>query len=151
MHADYRAALAILETFRTNSSRVQAVKKVGKQMLDPGAQEAFNDLMKEVLAYAEQRNKIAHNLWGVKDGEPDVVYRMPMTAISNFVVEAPEKPTYNAEELAASFRAQMQQFTVADLEQLEQRGRDVLHRVMTETTQKGYARAVEKQNPSASV
>ncbi len=149
MHADQRAALAILSTFRTNSSRVQAVRKVGKEMLDATMQADFDALMKEVLAYAEERNAIAHNLWGVKDDELEVVYRMPMTTLSDFVVAAPHQMTIDADNIVASFKSQMTSFTVLDLEQLEKRGRDVLKRVMTETTQIGYTRALQNSNPNA--
>lgn len=149
MHADQRAALAILSTFRTNSSRVQAVRKVGKEMLDATMQADFDALMKEVLAYAEERNAIAHNLWGVKDDELEVVYRMPMTTLSDFVVAAPHQMTIDADNIVASFKSQMTSFTVLDLEQLEKRGRDVLKRVMTETTQISYTRALQNSNPNA--
>lgn len=147
MHADHRAALAIMGTYRTNSNRVQAVRKVGKEMLDETLHPGFDTLMKDVLAYAEERNAIAHNLWGAKDDEPDIVYRMPMAAIPNFVIETTHKAACNAEGVIASIKGQIAAFTVADLERLEERGRHVLKRVMTETTQKGYARAVK--NPGS--
>ena len=150
MHADHRAALAILGTFKTNSSRVNAVKKVGRVMLEPPLQSKFDALMKAVLAYAEERNAIAHNLWGVKADEPDVVYRMPMSAISDLLVEAPHKVPFNAEETVASFTKQMTPFTVQDLEAIEQRGRNILTRIMNETTQKVYSRTFENSSLTGS-
>jgi len=148
MHADHRAALAILATFTNNKSRVNAIRKVGKVMLNATLQKEFDQLMKDVLAYAEERNAIAHNLWGVHKDEADVVYRMPMTAISNFVVEAPHKTQHDPEQFVTSLKSQMERFTPADLEQVEQKGRDLLHRVMVQTTN-AFSRSIEKQNAPA--
>lgn len=146
MHADARAAVAILSTFRSNSSRVNAVKKVGKEMLDPSAREAFNALMKEVLDYAEERNAIAHNLWGVKEGEPDLIYRMPMATYSNFVVRLPHTTDFDVQKIIDDFESNMTAFTVAGLEELEQRGMDVHDKVMREMTSKSNSRYKEKNS-----
>lgn len=151
MHADQSAALAILSTFRSNSSRVDAVRKVGKQVLDETVQPRFDTLMKKVLDYAEKRNAVAHNLWGSNANEPDIIYRMPMTALSTVFVQMVDidGSNFDVEAFVDSHKAQMTAFTVSDLEAIEQQGRDVLKLVMTETTQKGFDRAVEKGNPNA--
>jgi hypothetical protein len=150
MHADPRASLAVLSTFSSNHNRVQAVRKVGKQMLDASLQQAFDDLMKDVLTYAKERNDIAHNLWGSDAATPDLIYRMPMAAMADFVVKAPTMTTVNTTTIVAEFKAKMKAFTVADLEQIEQQGHDILTRVMNETTKKGYALAVQNAGGSPS-
>lgn len=146
MHADHRAALAVLKTFNSNFSRVNAVRKIGKDMLDASVWEDFDNLMKEVLAYANERNKIAHSLWGVDKDQPDLVVRIPMSVIPNLVVRAPHMTSPMTEEFLASLRSEMTSFTVAKLEQIEQQGRDVLERVMKEATNKTFLLAEEKQS-----
>lgn len=141
MHHDHRAALAILETFKNNSSRVDAVRRVGKEVLDPSLRDDFDKLMKDVLAYATERNAIAHGLWGSREDELKVVHRMPIAALSRFIVEAPTKTDFDTEALVNSFKESITTFSVSDLELLEQRGRDVLLRVMSETTAKVHSRA----------
>jgi len=149
MHADDRAALAILRTFRTNSARVEAVRKVGAEMLPEEHKADFDSLMKAVLNYATERNAIAHNLWGMAEGEPDLVYRVPMSAISGLIVRA---PTMRSEQIGAwvdPIAAEIKSFTLAELEQLEQQGQQVLHRVMSETTGKMFRLAVAARKSGA--
>jgi hypothetical protein len=142
MHADERAALAILQTFRTNNARVDAVRKVGAEMLSEEHKADFDSLMKAVTKYATERNAIAHNLWGMAESEPDLVYRLPMSAISGLVVRAPTMTPDQIDAWVSPIKAQMKSFTLADLEQLEQQGQQVLHRVMSETTGKMFRLAV---------
>ncbi len=143
IHADHRAAMAILETFRTNSSRVGAVRKVAKSMLTPELQIEFDALMKEVLAYADERNKIAHSLWGANDTEDGLVYRMPMSVVQEQMVDARMPVAPDAEKIVADLKAKMVPFTVADLEAIEKRGADVMKKVMAEAAQKRFKRTVE--------
>ncbi|WP_186059124.1 hypothetical protein [Burkholderia gladioli] len=143
MHGDHRAALAVLDSFNSNNSRVQAVKRIGKEVLDASVREDFDALMNEVLSYARERNAIAHSLWGSHEDKPELVYRMPMAALSSTMVEAPNKPAVDAEAFASSLKKDITTLRVADLEQTEQKGRDLLMRVMKETTNKVYVRALE--------
>lgn len=140
MHGDHRAALAILETFKNNSSRVEAVRRVGKEVLDASLRHDFDELMKDVLSYARERNAIAHGLWGTRKAEREVVYRMPVSALSSVIVEAPHKTDHDTGALLDSFKDEITTLTVDDLERIEQKGRDLLRRVMSETTQKVYSR-----------
>ncbi|WP_373981674.1 hypothetical protein LN047_10180 [Achromobacter sp. JD417] len=141
MHDDHRAALAILETFKNNSSRVEAVRRVGKEVLDASLRQDFDELMKDVLSYARERNAIAHGLWGSRKSEYEVVYRMPVSALATFIVEAPHKTDHDTGALLDSFKEQIRMLTVDDLERIEQKGRDLLRRLMSETTQKMSSRA----------
>jgi len=145
MHDDHRAALAILETFKSNSSRVEAVKRIGKAVLDTSLRHDFDELMKDVLTYARERNAIAHGLWGSDKDNLEVVYRMPMAALSSFMVEAPNKPDYDANALVKSFKDGMTTLTLNDLEQIEQKGRELLVRVMSETTKILHLRSLANQ------
>ncbi|MCA8383686.1 hypothetical protein LGN22_32730 [Burkholderia cenocepacia] len=143
MHGDHRAALAVLESFNSNNSRVQAVRKIGKEVLDASLREDFDALMTEVLSYARERNAIAHSLWGSHMDKPEFVYRMPMAALSSKMVEAPNNPIVDAEAFTSSLKKDIAALSVADLERTEQKGRDLLLRVMRETTNKAYSRALE--------
>ena len=142
MHADDRAALAMLQTFRSNSARVDAVRKVGAAMLAEEYKGDFDKLMKAVLSYATERNAIAHNLWGVSDDEPNLVYRIPMSAISGLVVKSTTMSTDDMLAYVDPIRAKIEAFTLAKLEQLEGQGQHVLHHVMSETTGKMFRQAV---------
>ena len=146
MHDDHRAALAILGSFRSNSSRVEVVRRIGKEVLDAPLRHDFDELMKDVLAYAIERNAIAHGLWGSDKDQPDLVYRMPIETFSKFVIELPINPPSDADALAQSFKDKIETMTVDDLLKIEQRGHDVLLRVMREMTQKTYSRA--SKNPA---
>jgi hypothetical protein len=151
MHDDHRAALAILETFKNNRSRVEAVKRIGKGVLDASLLSDFNELMNDVLAYATERNSIAHGLWGARKDELGIVYRMPMSAFSKSIVESPTKTEYNVDKFVKSFNDQMTSFTVHDLEEIEQRGRAILARIMKETMKTAYSKTLkiqEKINPA---
>lgn len=142
MHADERAALAILQTFKTNYARVEAVRKVGNEMLAPAVKEKFDDLMKAILKYATERNAIAHNLWGVDDSEIDLVYRMPISAMSSVVVKASKLNTDEMLAHAACIKEQMKAVSLSELEQLEQAGQQLLRRVMKEVTGKMFRHAL---------
>jgi hypothetical protein len=150
MHDDHRAALAILETFKNNSSRVAAVRRIGKAVLDTSLHHDFDELMKDVLTYAKERNTVAHSLWGSQKGNLEVVYRMPMASLSSFMVEAPSKPEYDVDALVKSFKDEMTTLTVHDLEKVEQIGRDLLLRVMSETTKMLHLRSLKNQKEKPS-
>jgi hypothetical protein len=164
MHADDRAALAILETFHTNHSRIQAVRKVAKRMLASEQQAEFEALTKSVSAYAEQRNIIAHSLWGAyvgahatdQSGWPDgpdsrldegseesgIIYRMSTSVLSDFVV--PELPkNFDADTLTSGLLGKMTRVSIGDLEKIEKQGFDVLSQVMGAVSEKKFARSVE--------
>jgi hypothetical protein len=143
MRGDHRAALAVLESFKSNNSRVQAVRKIGNQVLDATLRDDFDALMKDVLSYAQERNAIAHSLWGSHKDQPEIVYRMPMTALSSRMIELPSKGAVDADHLVATLNEGITSLSVADLQRLEQNGRDLLHRVMSETTKKAYSRTLE--------
>jgi enoyl-CoA hydratase/carnithine racemase len=144
MHDDHRAALAILESFRNNSSRVEAVRRIGKKVLDASLRQHFDDLMKDVISYAKERNSIAHGLWGSHEDEHENVYRMSIEKFSTFVVESPNITDIDAEVMLDSFKKEITVFTVDDLKQLEQKGIDLLCRVMGETTNKAYSQTSRK-------
>ncbi|CAE6754321.1 hypothetical protein [Paraburkholderia aspalathi] len=143
MHGDHRAALAVLDSFNNNNSRVQAVRRIGKEVLDASIRDDFDALMNEVLSYARERNEIAHSLWGSHRDKPEFVYRMPMTAISAGMVELPNKTDVDTDRLVNSLKQGITILSVADLERIEQKGRDLLHRVMGESTKKAYSRTLE--------
>ncbi|WP_430231793.1 hypothetical protein [Paraburkholderia tropica] len=143
MHGDHRTALAVLESFKSNHSRVQAVRKIGNQVLDVTLRDDFDALMKDVLSYAQERNAIAHSLWGSHKDQPEIVYRMPMTALSARMIELPNKGAVDADQLVATLNEGITSLSVADLQGLEQNGRDLLHRVMSEATKKAYSRTLE--------
>lgn len=142
MHDDHRAALAILDSFKSNSSRVEAVRRIGKKVLDNSLRDDFDRLMKDVLSYAKERNDIAHGLWGSRKDDLEVVYRMPMATFSSFIVEAPNNTAPNTVALLNAFKDDMTAFTLKDLEQIEEKGRNLLIRVMSETTKKAYSRTL---------
>ena len=144
MHTNHLAALALLESFKTNNSRVNAVRKIGAKMLDASLTHDFDKLMGDVLSYARERNNIAHGLWGAHKANPDLVYRMPMAAMSKFAIESPGNiNNHNVDAIMEAFKNDIQEFTLNDLEELEKRGRLILQRVMKETTKKLYSRAAQ--------
>ncbi|UIJ47101.1 hypothetical protein LZK98_09215 [Sphingomonas cannabina] len=61
----------------------------------------------------------------------------------------PSETDINADETVAWFKNEMKSFTVADLEEVEKRGRDLLSRVMQETTKTGYQRALERHHQAS--
>lgn len=146
MHDDHRAALAILGSFRNNSSRVEAVRRIGREVLDAPLRDDFDELMKDVLSYATERNTIAHGLWGSHKDKIDFVYRMPMEVFSKVAIESPTNPPSDVDALVKSFKDKLNILTVDDLLKVEKRGHDVLRRVMNEMTKKTYSRA--SKNPA---
>jgi len=171
MHADDRAALAILETFRTNQSRVQAVRKVAKRMLPPDKYDDFDALTNLVLNYAKERNLIAHSVWGAYIGLPQAereifpgmpdersandaeengtIYRMPMSVLSDLMVDIDMSSKLDTATMTAELHAKMTRVSVVDLEQIEKRGHLVMRQVMGAVTQKRFTRTVEVQFPSS--
>jgi hypothetical protein len=145
MHHDHRAALALLGSFRSNNARIGAVKKVGKQLLEASLFEDFNRVMTDALSYAEERNAIAHGVWGSCKDHPEIVYRMPMENFAKFVIESIHRPVEETLSGLDSFKAAFTTFTLDELDQIEQRGKNVLKRVMKETTKKSYSLALENQ------
>lgn len=140
MHDNHRAALAILDSFKTNNARVEAVRRIGKEVIDTSLRIEFDTLMKDVLSYAKERNAIAHGLWGVHENNPASIFRMPSTALSRYIVETPHMKNINVDEMLGSFKAEMSEFTVADLQRIEQMGQKILRRIMMATTQNAYSR-----------
>jgi hypothetical protein len=145
MHDDHRAALALLRSFKNNNARIAAVRKTGKELLEASLFEEFDKVMKDVLAYAEERNAIAHGVWGSCKSETEIVYRMSMENFTRFFIEVAHKSAAEILTQLDSIKAAFKTFTLDELDQIEQRGQDVLKRVMNETTKKSYARALEKQ------
>lgn len=132
MHADSRAARAILRRIGTNQRKIEAVKEVAKALLEGEAQKEILTLMGTVAAYAKERNDIAHNLWGAHKEEPNLIYRMPMTELSDLVVTSTETmPASN--DLVVRMRSKMKSFTVSELEEIETQGKVVLEQVMAKT------------------
>ena len=143
LHDDHRAAIAILETFKTNNSRVEAVKRIGKEILEASLFHDFEQLMKDVLSYAKKRNDIAHSLWGSHEDMHEIVYRMSMPTFSRFIVEIPTKTDHDTDAILSSFKNHIKALTVDDLERIENEGRDLLLRVMKETTNKAYSQTLK--------
>jgi len=141
MSAEPKAAIALLSTFRTNNSRVQAVKKVAKATLPASEYDPFQLLMKRVLSYAERRNEIAHGLWGVKEEDVANVYRLPLTALSDFALIAVSAYKSGAiAKVVGELEAQMRPFSLHDLEHIENDGEDLLGAVMKDRGERLAAR-----------
>ncbi|PVX35030.1 hypothetical protein [Janthinobacterium sp. 78] len=145
MHTDHNAALALLGTFKSNSARIDAIRKTGKQLLDASLFKEFDDVMKDVLSYAEERNAIAHGVWGSCKEKPEIVYRMPMNNFTRFLLETANSSADEILGKLESFKTSFTTFTLDNLERIEQQGRDVLSRAMAETMKKSYSLALEKQ------
>lgn len=62
MHDDHRAAIAIIGSFRNNSSKAEAVRRIGKEVFDEPFRHDFDELMKDVLSYAKERNVMAYGM-----------------------------------------------------------------------------------------
>lgn len=145
MHQDHRAALALLGSFRTNKARIDAVRKVGKEVFDASLFAEFDEVMKSALAYAEERNAIAHGVWGSDKDKPEIVYLMSMQSYAKFFIEGYHTPADETLTKLDAVKAACKIFTLDELEKIELRGQSVLERVMNETTQKGYSLVEEKQ------
>lgn len=145
MHAEPRAAVALLSQFNANWQRVKAVRKVAKEMLPDEDKAGFDALMKDVLSHAEKRNEVAHGLWGAHPDRPELVYRMAMSAFSEFAVTAPHEATVDAEAVVHSFNSRMQAFTIEELVSIEEEGAGILRRVMLEAT--GRAEKITSARP----
>jgi hypothetical protein len=141
MHDDHRAALALLESFKSNSARIGAVRRTGKEVLEASLFVEFDKVMKDVLSYAEERNAIAHCVWGSCKSTPEIVYRMSMDNFTKFFIKTVHRSAEETLEEVESFKAAFKTFTLEELEQIERRGRDVLQRAMKEATKKSYSRA----------
>lgn len=145
MHNDHRAALALLASFKTNSARINAVRKTGKEVLEASLFEDFEKVMKDVLSYAEERNSIAHGVWGSCKAEPEIVYRMSIESFTRSVIVVNHMSADKALTELTAVRSTFAKFTADELNQIEQRGREMLQRVMKETTKKAYSLALERQ------
>lgn len=145
MHDDHRAALALLKSFTSNSARIGAVRRTGKEVLEATLFEEFDKVMKDVLSYAEERNAIAHGVWGSCKSTPEIVYRMSIENFTKFFIETVHRPTEETLEKSESFKAAFKTFTLNELQQIEQRGQDVLQRAMKEATKKSYSRALQNK------
>ena len=145
MHTDHNAALALLGTFKSNSARIDAVRKTGKELLEASLFNGFDEVMKDVLSYAEERNAIAHGVWGSSKEKPEILYHMPMKNFTRFLIETVSRSAEQTLAEVESFKTAFTTFTLDDLERIEQRGRDVLSRAMAEAMKMSYSRALESQ------
>jgi hypothetical protein len=148
MHHDHRAALALLGSFKSNSARIAAVRNTGKEVLEASHFGEFDKVMKDVLSYAEERNAIAHGVWGSCMDKPDVLYRMSMDNFTKFFIETVHRSPEETLTLLDKFKDAFSTFTLEELNRIEQRGQHILQRVMTEATKKSYSRALQNQSKS---
>src|SRR3546814_2826761 len=77
-HQTIEQGIESLQALSTNAKRVQAVRNEIAANSLLSVDQTHDDLMKQVLSYAEKRNKIAHGLWGAHPAHTDLIYRLPV-------------------------------------------------------------------------
>lgn len=129
-HQQIEQATEELKQLSSNHARVQAVRKLIAQSSLLSKDSSSDDLMKQVLGYAERRNKIAHGLWGAIPTDDGVAYRLPLKPwISTIagIVSAGTSGTFleNIDRL----KDEMESYGVAELADLKKDGEALLTRV----------------------
>lgn len=134
MRADPMAAVALLERFSNNRSRVEAVRKVAEATLTGDDAEKFDELMERVLKYAEKRNAIAHGLWGVVPQDKENIYRLPVKSYANFATLIAHQidPLAQADKLSAERKP----YSLAALQELEGEGAALMEAIMADFTRR---------------
>ena len=128
-HRDYITALDELSEMGTNIKRTQAVRNLIKSELPVPEATPIDALMVRVLGYAEKRNKIAHGIWGVRQGETDPIYRIPVKKWIVFLVSLLPQQA-DAGDIIDELNEHVEQYFIADLIQLEEDGAELLKEVV---------------------
>src|SRR3546814_9310845 len=84
-HQTIEQGIESLQALSTNAKRVQAVRNEIAANSLLSVDQTHDDLMKQVLSYAEKRNKIAHGIWGAHPAHTDLIYRLPVKKWINFI------------------------------------------------------------------
>lgn len=141
-HKDIDEALEELKQLSSNSKRVQAVREAIRLEPQHPMAAKLEDLMKRALSYAEQRNKIAHGLWGTKAGSIDIVHRIPVKKWIVFLAPLISKGTSGtATQSADALASTIEEYSLNDLISLEDDGNLLLKEVMTAFIELGRSAA----------
>lgn len=142
-HEAIEDALKELKRMRGNRERVAAIQKTLEQ--NPSSAHAMKTtlMLERVLKYAEQRNKVAHGLWGRKTSKPDVLYHLPLKKVILFAAPliangTAGKPVKGVKMLAAA----ISHYTLADLQAVEEEGKETLAEVFDCFNMIGKAAAI---------
>src|SRR3546814_1385146 len=84
-HQTFEQGIESLQALSTHAKRVQAVRNEIAANSLLSVDQTHDDLMKQVLSYAEKRNKIAHGLWGAHPAHTDLIYRLPVKKWINLI------------------------------------------------------------------
>src|SRR3546814_13839340 len=79
-HQTFEQGIESLQALSTNAKRVQAVRNEIAANSLLSVDKTHDDLMKQVLSYAEKRNKIAHGILGAHPAHTDLIYTLPRSA-----------------------------------------------------------------------
>lgn len=122
-HQDIEAAIQDLSNLSTNSKRVQAVRTELAKHPTLSQDSANDDLMKSILKYAEERNKVAHGVWGRHPNRSDIVYRLPVKKWINFVASIVDAGTAGKSiEKVTELASHIEEYSIAALKTLKSEG-----------------------------
>src|SRR3546814_19127627 len=77
-HQTIEQGIESLQALSTNAKRVQAVRNEIAANSLLSVDQTHDDLIKQVLSYAEKRNKIAQGIWGAHPAHQDHISRTPV-------------------------------------------------------------------------
>lgn len=120
-------ALDELKQLPTNSKRVAAVRAILDTRFQGDALSEADNIAKAVLKFAEDRNKLAHGVWGINSDTPGVLYWLPVKKLIPFtasIISAGTKGT--VVEAADQLSTFIEQYTSTELSALELAGDNVL-------------------------
>lgn len=131
-HHDIDTALSELGEIPSNFKRVTAVRNIIEPTLTGEAAKEADEIMKAVLKFAEKRNKVAHGVWGVKDGDPTILFRLPLKTYMKYVAGAVASGTKgDFMDRIDLLRAAVEPYRVDQLAQLRAEGEALLAPVHT--------------------
>lgn len=129
-HQDYETALEELKKLGSNARRVAEVRKLIKSELTAAEAQPLDALMKEILLHAEQRNKVAHGIWGTEPGA-DHLYRLPVKQWINFLASLMPNAS-DASDIIDELNEHMETWSLDDLAALEREGERLLEAIMAQ-------------------
>ncbi len=129
-HQQIEQSIEELKQLPSNHARVQAVRKLIAQSSVLSRDSSSDDLMKQVLGYAERRNKVAHGLWGATPSDSDVAYRLPLKPWISTIARIVSTSTSGTFlENIDRLKDEMESYGVAELADLKQEGEALLTKV----------------------
>lgn len=131
LHSDAETANAILSQFFTNKQRIDAIRAIAKAVLNGTDLINILEALSTVSAFAKDRNKIAHGVWGVNDDVQDGIVWMPLKSFMEFSASiSPAKNADNVINKISDISETISIYSLEDLESIGNNGESALKLIM---------------------